>query len=94
MLDKLELPPGDYTFFEKRGCLICDNKGYRGREGIYEVMFMNDEIRELTHQKKDLAAIQEAAVRGGMKTLRQAAIDKAMAGVTSVTEALRITTPV
>ena len=94
LVAKLELPPDNYTFFEKRGCLVCDNKGYRGRVGIYEVMFMNDEIRELTHQKKDLVTIQEAAIRGGMKTLKQAAIAKVIAGVTSVTEALRVTTPI
>ena len=94
LVAKLELPPDNYTFFEKRGCLVCDDKGYRGRVGIYEVMFMNDEIRELTHQKKDLVTIQEAAIRGGMKTLKQAAIAKVIAGVTSVTEALRVTTPI
>ena len=94
LLDKLKLPPGDYAFFEKRGCHVCDDKGYRGRVGIYEMMFINDEVRELTHQKKDLVAIQEAAVRGGMKTLGQAAIGKVTAGVTSVTEALRVTTDV
>ena len=91
MLTQLELPPGDYTLFEKQGCTICDNRGYKGRTGIYEVMFMNEEIKELTSLKKDLRTIQEAAIRDGMRTLRQAAIDKIVQGTTSVEEAFRAT---
>jgi type IV pilus assembly protein PilB len=91
VIDELKLPPGDYTFFEKQGCTLCDDKGYKGRTGIYEVMFMNDEIRELASLKKDLRVIQEAAIRDGMRTLRQAAIDKVAAGITSVEEAFRAT---
>lgn len=91
VVDELKLPPGDYTFFEKQGCAICDDKGYKGRSGIYEVMFMNEEIGELTSLKKDVRSIQEAAIRDGMKTLRQAAIDKVVEGVTSLEEAFRAT---
>ena len=91
LLDQLGLPPGDYTLFEKQGCPICENKGYKGRTGIYEVMFMNEEIRELVSLKKDMKAIQRAAVNDGMKTLRQAAIDTVVEGVTSIEEALRAT---
>ena len=90
-IGKLKLPPDDYTFFEKEGCTICNGKGYKGRTGIYEVMFMNEEIRELTAHTKDIAAIQEAAIRDGMKTLRQAAIDRVVAGITTLEEAFRVT---
>lgn len=89
VIDELKLPPGEYTFFKEKGCPLCDNKGYKGRVGVYEVMFMNDEIRELAHRREDSVVIQEAAVRNGMKILRQAAIIKAMVGLTSVSEALR-----
>jgi len=91
LLDQLGLPPGDYTLFEKQGCPICENKGYKGRTGIYEVMFMNEEIRELVSLKKDMKAIQRAAINDGMKTLRKAAIDTVVEGVTSIEEALRAT---
>ena len=91
VIDELRLPPGDYTFYEKQGCNSCNNKGYKGRTGIYEVMFMNKEIRDLTSQLEDIKDIQEAAIRGGMRTLRQAAIDKVIAGVTSLEEAFRAT---
>ncbi len=93
-VDELELPPGDYTFFKEQGCPACDGKGYKGRVGVYEVMFMNDEIRELVHLKKDLVTIQKAAIKNGMMPLRQAAIIKAMVGVTSVAEAIRSTAAV
>jgi type IV pilus assembly protein PilB len=90
-IDELKLPPGDYTFFEKQGCPVCGDRGYKGRTGIYEVMFMNEEIAELTSLKKDIKSIQEAAIRDGMRTLRQAAIDRVVEGVTSVEEAFRAT---
>jgi len=89
VIDELKLPPGEYTFFKEKGCPLCDNKGYRGRVGVYETMFMNDEIRELTHSREDSTVIQKAAIRNGMKTWRQVAIIKAMVGLTSVSEALR-----
>jgi type II secretory ATPase GspE/PulE/Tfp pilus assembly ATPase PilB-like protein len=89
LLDELRLPPGNYTFFAKQGCSVCGGKGYKGRRGIYEVMFMNDEIRELTSLRKDVRSIQTAAIRNGMRTLRQAAIDTVVEGVTSIEEAFR-----
>jgi type II secretory ATPase GspE/PulE/Tfp pilus assembly ATPase PilB-like protein len=91
LLDEMKLPPGDYTFYEKQECAVCGGKGYRGRTGIYEVMFMNQEIRELIHSLKDVKFIQEAAMRDGMKILRQAAIDKVVEGITSVEEAFTAT---
>jgi type IV pilus assembly protein PilB len=91
MINELKLEPDNYTFYEKQGCTICDGKGYKGRRGIYEVMFMNDEIRELTSLKKEVKTIQAAAVRHGMKTLRKAAIDAVVEGVTSIEEAYRAT---
>jgi len=91
ILDELNLPPGDYTFYEKQGCSVCNNKGYRGRTGLYEIMFMNKEIRELTSTLKDVKDIQIAAIKDGMKTLRRAAIDKVIDGITSLEEAFRAT---
>ncbi len=91
IIDELKLPPGDYTFFEKQGCTICDNKGYKGRRGIYEAMFMSKEIREITSAVKDIKQIQAAAIKDGMRTLRRAAIDAVIEGVTSIEEAFRAT---
>ncbi|MBD3182130.1 secretion system protein E [Candidatus Poribacteria bacterium] len=91
VLDRLKLPKKDYTFYEKNGCSICDDKGYKGRTGVYEVMFMDDEIRELTSSLKDVKTIQQVAIRNGMRTLRQAALDKVIDGITSLEEAFRAT---
>ena len=92
VIEKLELPPGDYTFFEQQGCSACNNKGYKGRVGLYEVIFMNDELKELTALKKDIQTIREAAIRSGMITLRQAVIKNVMEGITTLKEAFRATT--
>lgn len=92
LVERLGLPQGNYTFFEKQGCSVCGGKGYKGRTGVYEVIFMNDELRELTSLKRDIKSIQDAAIRNGMKTLRQAAIDKVVEGVTTIDEAFRATT--
>ena len=91
VIDLLELPPGDYTFFEKQGCHLCNDNGYKGRKAIYEVMFMNDEIKELTSLRNDTRSIQEAAIKDGMRTLRQAAIDDVVAGIIWLDEAFRVT---
>lgn len=91
VIEELKLPKGEYTFFEKQGCAVCDNRGYRGRTGIYEIMFINNEIRGLISTFKDLTDIQEAAVRDGMRTLRKVAIDKVIEGITSLEEAFRAT---
>lgn len=91
VIDKLELSPGDYIFFERQGCRLCNNKGYKGRMGLYEVIFMNDELKELTTLKRDIKTIREAAIRSGMVTLRQAAMSNVVAGVTTLEEAFRAT---
>jgi type IV pilus assembly protein PilB len=91
VIDLLKLPPGDYTFFERQGCHLCNEDGYKGRKAVYEVMFMNDEIKELTSLKGEVKAIQEVAIRDGMQTLRQAAIEDVVAGITWLNEAFRVT---
>jgi len=91
LIERLKLPAEDYTFYEKGGCPICGNTGYKGRTGVYETMFVDNEIRELTALKADVRDIQEAAIKNGMVTLRKAAIDRVIEGVTSVEEAFRAT---
>lgn len=91
MLDQLELPPDDYTFYEKKGCSACGGKGYKGRMGLYEALFMNDEIKQLISLGKDSMTIQKAAVESGMVTLRQTAVNRVVEGITTVDEAFRST---
>ncbi len=72
------------------GCLECRNTGYRGREGIYEIMLFTDSIKELIHDKTDLAQIRQQAMRDGMRTLRLSGAQKVAAGLTTVEEVMRV----
>jgi general secretion pathway protein E len=77
--------------FKGRGCKNCANTGFRGRKGIYELLMMNDEIRELILDKTPSNVIKEKGRAQGMKTLREAGWNKVKAGVSTVSEVLRVT---
>ena len=74
----------------KRDFNYCKNKGYKGRTGIYELMLMNDEIRELCLERASSHVVKEAAIRNGMLTLRSDAVEKVLLGVTTLEETLRV----
>ncbi len=72
------------------GCLECRNTGYRGREGIYEILSFTDSIKELVSDKTDLAQLRQQAMREGMRTLRLSGAQKVAAGLTTVEEVMRV----
>jgi type IV pilus assembly protein PilB len=72
------------------GCVRCGNTGYRGRVGVFEVMVMNEEIRALTLERASHDRILAAARRDGMRTMREDALDRVHAGVTSLQEVMRV----
>jgi general secretion pathway protein E len=74
-----------------KGCRQCRNTGYLGRIGIFEVMPLDDPLRELTTRAAPLLDLQKAALAGGMRTLQQSAIDKMLRGITTLEEVLRVT---
>ncbi len=78
-------------FYEGRGCERCMGTGYRGRTGIYELLRIDDPVRELLLQNRDAAGIKAAAVRQGMQPLRAAGVAKAQHGDISLAEVLRVT---
>ncbi len=78
------------TFYRGRGCDHCHGNGYKGRIGVYELMIMNDRIRDLVLQKSSGHLIREAAIECGMKTLRDDAIAKILLGQTTLEECLRV----
>ncbi len=78
------------TFYRGRGCEHCGGKGYKGRLGVYELMFLNDRIRDLVLQKSSAHVIREAAIECGMKTLKDDAIAKILLGQTTLEECLRV----
>lgn len=91
VLQSLGMPEeGEYNFYEKRGCTFCRETGYQGRTGIYEVMFVEETIRQLVLDKSDSFKIKDAAVEAGMHTLQQSANQRVIDGTTSVEEALRV----
>jgi general secretion pathway protein E len=87
-LDINEAPEGA-QIHKPVGCPKCSNSGYAGRTVVSELLLINDEIRALIIQKADAATIKRAAVRAGMKTLRQDALTKVFDGITSVEEIVR-----
>jgi type IV pilus assembly protein PilB len=78
--------------FEPVGCSRCAVTGYRGRMGIYEVMSINEEIRSLVLSRASVDEIAAAAVRQGMRRMREDGIAKVRAGQTSIAEIERMTT--
>lgn len=83
--------PADALLYRGTGCPRCMGIGYRGRTGIYELLTMDEEIRDLLLQNKDAAGIKGAAVARGMLTLRDAGLTKALRGETTIEEVLRVT---
>ena len=78
------------TFYRGRGCNYCRGSGYKGRLGVYELMLMNDRIRDLVLQKSSAHVLREAAVDAGMKTLKDDAVAKILLGQTTLEECLRV----
>jgi len=78
------------TFFYGEGCDACGKSGYRGRIGIREVLEMNEEIRQLIMNRANARQIKEAAVKNGMMTMIQDGFQKALKGITTIEEVLRI----
>ena len=80
-----------YVCYKGQGCPTCNGTGYKGRIGIYQVMPMFEEIREMVLAGANTAEIKRESMRLGVKTMRQAALTKLKEGVTSLEEVLRST---
>ncbi|MFO7830569.1 MAG: type II secretion system protein GspE, partial [Desulfuromonadaceae bacterium] len=81
----------DFVCYKGRGCSNCNESGYKGRVGIYQVMPMFDEIREMVLAGANTAEIKRESMRLGVRTMRQSALMKLKEGVTSFSEVLRCT---
>ena len=79
------------VFKKGKGCNECDNTGYKGRMGIFEVLDINDEIQTLLLARTTASKLAEAAIKNGMITMKQDGIDKALDGLTSLEEVWRVT---
>jgi len=90
------IPPdkiGSFTLYEKGGCRECNDRGYRGRVAVYEVMPFWDGLKEIVINGASAAELKQEAIRLGMQTLRMAALAKVMAGQTTIEEAVSNTAP-
>ena len=72
--------------YEPAGCNLCNDTGYYGRKGIFEIMEMNEEIQRLIAEGSDSKNLIHAAKRNGMRTLRENGVLDVLAGITSIEE--------
>ena len=77
--------------YHGKGCESCMHTGYRGRIAIFELLVVDEDIRELINQKATVRKIREAAVKHGMRTLRDDGIDKVKRSITTLEEVMRVT---
>ncbi|MCJ7548286.1 MAG: GspE/PulE family protein, partial [Anaerolineae bacterium] len=78
------------VFYRGRGCEQCRHTGYRGRNGIFEMMLVNEEVADLTVKRAPLSEIRAAAMAGGMKSLKMDGFQKVLEGLTTVEEVMRV----
>lgn len=81
----------DKKVYKGRGCEVCNNTGYKGRVGLFELMIMNDRLRDLIMENCAVDELREAATSFGMVTLRQCGMNYAYEGTTTLDEIVRET---
>jgi type IV pilus assembly protein PilB len=86
MLGLLPEDVGDKVFYYGKGCSRCNGTGYRGRVGIFEIMVFNDEIRDLIMNQGSTGVLREAAVKNGMRLLRENGLAAIYDGITTIDE--------
>ena len=82
---------GDRKFFYGKGCDACNQTGYKGRKGIYELLKITDPLREMINERAPTVTLKEKAIELGMVTLRQDGLRSIFAGDTTVEEVLKYT---
>jgi type IV pilus assembly protein PilB len=89
MLLELQLRPEDVAgrvFYKGAGCDFCRGTGYSGRSALFEIMILDDEMRELIQKRASTNALRSAARRRGMRTLREGGLLTIFDGVTTIEE--------
>jgi general secretion pathway protein E len=85
-------PPGLLYRAREGGCSVCLGAGYKGRTAIYELLIIDETMRQLAIKNTDAQTLKVAAVAAGMRTLREDGAQKVLAGMTTTAEVLMITT--
>ena len=86
-----ELIEPDQQLFRGTGCADCRQSGYRGRLGLFELMLIDDDLREMIIERKSAGEISRVARRAGMRLMRQDGWDKVIGGHTTTDEIIRVT---
>jgi len=81
----------ELKLYRGRGCDYCGGTGYYGRVGIFELLTMNNKIKELVMSQTPTNILKEAAREAGMKTLREDGLEKVLQGITTIAEVMRVT---
>jgi type II secretory ATPase GspE/PulE/Tfp pilus assembly ATPase PilB-like protein len=81
----------EVDFYEGKGCEDCRFTGYHGRTAIHELLVVSEAIREMILNRASSQQIKQKAVSLGMRTLRQNGLEKVKAGLTTLTEVMRVT---
>jgi type IV pilus assembly protein PilB len=82
---------GEKQFYYGKGCDACNNTGYKGRKGIYELLKITDPLRELINERAPTVVLKQKAIELGMVTLRQDGLRSIFAGDTTIEEVLKYT---
>jgi type IV pilus assembly protein PilB len=91
---EVKLKPEDVSgkkFYYGKGCEQCNNTGYKGRAGIFEIMIFNDELRDLVMKRSSTSMLRAAARRNGMRLLRDNGLKLVYDGITTIEEVARET---
>jgi len=94
VLGQLGLSPheiGDRAFYYGKGCDVCNNTGYKGRKGIYELLDITDPLREMINERVPSVVLKQKAIELGMTTLRQDGLRSIYEGETTIEEVLKYT---
>lgn len=94
-IDDLKLKPNlvsaeEITLYRAKGCSHCDYSGYVGRLGIFELLVINESIRDLILEKAKLSLLKDTAIKNGMTTMKQNGIELVGKGITTMAEVLRV----
>ena len=92
VMEEFNIPPGEIRLFHGEGCPHCKGTGYKGRTAIFELMVINEPIRELIYKNAPISEIRATAIKkGGMITLKEDGLNKISEGVTTLEEVMRAT---
>jgi type IV pilus assembly protein PilB len=89
--DRLGLTGEKMVAYQGKGCPKCSKRGYKGRIALYEVMAINDPVRDIIIRRGSSEEIRRRAQEHGMKTLSESGIEMMKAGITTIDEVLRVT---